>query len=76
MSLLDPIIDLLGEAWSGFNRMHRGGLGESPRGLADDRRNRRIVGGVLAFLGVVLIALWIVASVTAPAVRFVATLAP
>ena len=59
MSLLDPIIDLLGEVWKGFNRMHRGGLGESPRGLADYRRNRWIVGGALAFLGVILIALWL-----------------
>ena len=59
MGLLDPIGDLLGEVWNGFNRMHRGGLGESPRGLADYRRNRWIVGGVLVFLGFILIALWL-----------------
>ncbi|MBI1303391.1 MAG: hypothetical protein GC172_06350 [Phycisphaera sp.] len=60
MSLFDPIIDLLGECWNGFNRMHRGGLGESPRGLADYRRNRWIVGGALVLLGIISIAVWLI----------------
>ena len=60
MSLFDPIIDLLGEVWNGFNRMHRGGLGESPRGLADHRRNRWIVGGALVLLGIISIAVLLI----------------
>jgi hypothetical protein len=42
-SVLDPIIDLLAEVSQGFGRIHRAGLGESPRGRADLRRNRWIM---------------------------------
>ena len=41
--MLDPIIDLLAEVSQGFGRIHRGGLGDSPRGRADLRRNRWIM---------------------------------
>lgn len=55
------LFSLLGQLWDDFNRMHRGGLGESPRGLADHRRNRRIVAAVLVVVGaaaVVASLLW------------------
>jgi hypothetical protein len=42
-SVLDPIIDLLAEVSQGFGRIHRAGLGESPSGRADLRRNRWIM---------------------------------
>ena len=58
--MLDPFIDSLAKAWSDFNRMHRGGLGESPRGLADYRRNRWIVGAVLVLFVAASISMWLV----------------
>jgi hypothetical protein len=48
--VLDPIIDLLAEVSQGFGRMHRGGLGESPRGRADLRRNRWIMAFLILLL--------------------------
>jgi hypothetical protein len=48
--LLDPIIDLLAEVSQGFGRIHRGGLGDSPRGRADLRRNRWIMAFLILLL--------------------------
>lgn len=59
MQIFDPFFGLLGQAWDDFNRMHRGGLGESPRGVADYRRNRWIVGTVLALCAVLSVVLWL-----------------
>ncbi|MFN5497263.1 MAG: hypothetical protein ACK5WD_08375 [bacterium] len=58
MQILDTLFGSLGKVWADFNRMHRGGLGESPRGLADYRRNRWIVGTLLVIGGAVSLALW------------------
>ena len=58
--MLDPFIESLAKAWNDFNRMHRGGLGESPRGLADYRRNRWIVGAVLVLFVAASISMWLV----------------
>ena len=58
MRILDTLFGSLAQAWDDFNRMHRGGLGESPRGLADYRRNRWIVGTLLVIGGVVSLAMW------------------
>jgi hypothetical protein len=52
MWFLGLICDSLADIWDGFNRTHRGGLGESPRGLADFRRIRWIVASVLVLVGV------------------------
>jgi hypothetical protein len=57
--MLEPFVDLLSQVWTGFNRMHRGGLGESPRGAADFRRNRWIVGVVLVLCGIALVVMWL-----------------
>ena len=57
--MLEPFVDLLAQVWTGFNRMHRGGLGESPRGGADFRRNRWIVGVVLFLCGIALVVMWL-----------------
>lgn len=39
----EALIDLLAQLWLGIHRMHRGGLGESPRGIEDFRRSRRVL---------------------------------
>jgi hypothetical protein len=57
--MLEPFFDSLAQVWSDFNRMHRGGLGGSPRGLADYKRNRWLVGGALILLGVASVVMWI-----------------
>ena len=60
MQTFDPFFGLLRQAWDDFNRMHRGGLGESPRGLADYGRNRWLVGTALALCAVASVVLWFV----------------
>lgn len=58
MRILDTLLGSLGQVWADFNRMHRGGLGESQRGLADYRSNRSIVGTLLVIGGAVWLAMW------------------
>ncbi|MCX5650478.1 MAG: hypothetical protein NTU45_03690 [Planctomycetota bacterium] len=60
MQIFDGFFGMLGQAWDGFNRMHRGGLGESPRGLSDYRRNRLIVAVALVLCGVASVVMWFI----------------
>ncbi len=56
--MLDPIIDLLAQVWQDFGRIHRGGLGDSPRGRADLRRNRWIMAFLLGLLFAAAAVIW------------------
>jgi hypothetical protein len=55
----DALLDLFAQLWLGMHQMHRGGLGESRRGLEDFRRSRLVVLvlvilSVLGFVGYLL----------------------
>ena len=54
---------LLDDLWRDFNRIHRGGFGESPRGLAAYWRNRWLVGAAIGLCFVAMIAIWVMARI-------------